>query len=84
MLISLCGKENGDLQKIRELARTHGRPILDSGNYRHGFVVTESKAIQATGTYAILASTYNAGQEGCFEITIASSSPKKINAKQIL
>ena len=72
MLISLGGKEYESLSRYRELAKSHGRPILDSGNYRHGFAVTETKSISG-GTYAIQVSTYNAGKLGAFEITIASS-----------
>jgi hypothetical protein len=72
MLISLGGKEFESLCKYRELAKSYGRPILDSGNYRHGFAVTETKSVSG-GTYAVLVSTYNAGKVGPFEITVASS-----------
>lgn len=72
MLISLGGKEYESLSRYRDLAKSHGRPILDSGNYRHGFAVTETKLISG-GTYAVLVSTYNAGILGSFEIIVASS-----------
>jgi hypothetical protein len=81
MLISLGGKEYESLSRYRELAKSHGRPILDSGNYRHGFAVTETKSISG-GTYAVLVSTYNAGKLGSFEITVASTT--KISSYQLI
>ena len=48
------------------------KPVLDSGNYRHGFTVTERTKVP-TGTYAMIVSTYNEGQLGVFNIQIAMS-----------
>ena len=57
---------------IRRRTQTSGKPVLDSGNYRHGFVVTPRKLIRA-GTYTLVASTYYHGKQGSFAIKIASS-----------
>lgn len=72
MLVSLRGKNPEDIRKYRQLAETNSKPILDSGNYRHGFTITETKSISA-GTHVLIVSTYDPGQLGSFEITIDSS-----------
>jgi calpain-7 len=72
MLVSLRGKKVEDLRQYRRLAETNGKPILDSGNYRHAFTVTGAKPISA-GTHVIVVSTYEPGQLGSFEIAIDSS-----------
>lgn len=46
--------------------------MLDSGNYRHGFAVTERKKIPA-GLYSLIVSTFNPGQVGVFAVKVASS-----------
>lgn len=72
MLVSLQGKQEKDMERYRQLAKSHGKPILDSGNYRHGFTVTDTKLVTAA-TYVLIVSTYEEGQEGSFEITVASA-----------
>jgi hypothetical protein len=62
----------------RQLAKTHGRPILDSGNYRHGFVVSERKQIPA-GEYTLIVSSFHPGQVGAFHVNICSSVQVKID-----
>ena len=59
---------------IRKVVRARGRPILDSGNYRHGFAVTERKKVEP-GTYVIAVSTFNPGKVGVFSVKVASSIP---------
>lgn len=49
------------------------QPLVDSGNYRHGFVVTKRKLIPA-GFYTLAVSTFNVGQQGSFKLQIGSSS----------
>lgn len=48
-----------------------GKPILDSGNYRHAFVATEPTSVLA-GSYVIILSTWS-GQMGSFNLYVASS-----------
>lgn len=72
MLVSLQGKELTNLERYRHLAKSNGKPILDSGNYRHGFTITDTKLVRPA-TYVLIASTYEEGQFGSFQITVASS-----------
>jgi hypothetical protein len=69
MLVNLQKIDSND---IRSMARNYGKITLDSGNYRHGFAVTERKKIPS-GTYTIIVSTFNPGQRGVYTIKIASS-----------
>jgi calpain-7 len=48
-----------------------GKPILDTGNYRHAFVVTEPTPVPA-GSYMVVVSTWSR-QEGEFTLCIGSS-----------
>jgi hypothetical protein len=48
------------------------QPVVDSGNYRHGFVVTKRKQIPA-GFYTLAVSTFSVGQQGSFKVQIGSS-----------
>ena len=63
-------------------AKQYGEPILDSGNYRHGFAVTERSRI-LKGTYAVFVSTFHGGKVGKYNIDIAHSSCKGINVERI-
>ncbi|KAG7346312.1 calpain family cysteine protease [Nitzschia inconspicua] len=72
MLASLQGKQPKNLQRYRELANSNGMPILDSGNYRHGFTVTDTKIVRPA-TYVLIVSTYEEGQSGSFDVAIASA-----------
>lgn len=58
--------------------RRFGKAVLDSGNYRHGFTVTEREKVP-TGTYMIIVSTYQKGQIGVFNIKLASSSDVEVH-----
>lgn len=69
MLVNLQKVDSTD---FRSMTRKYGKIALDSGNYRHGFAVTERKKIQA-GTYAMIVSTFNPGQIGIYTIEVASS-----------
>lgn len=52
-----------------------GEPVMDSGKYRHGFVVTEKATIKP-GSYALIVSNFHAGQTGLFDLKVSSSSGK--------
>jgi calpain-7 len=81
VLLSTQGREPVDSRKYREMAKSKRSPVLDSGNYRHGFTVTETKMLRA-GTYLLLVSTFDAGELGSFVVTI-SSSDKILNIRSI-
>lgn len=54
-----------------------GEPVLDSGNYRHGFAVTKRKHIKA-GSYVVIASNYTRGQKAVFQIKLCSSAKLRV------
>jgi calpain-7 len=61
------------LSSYRKAARR--KPVLDSGNYRHAFAVSDSNLVPA-GSYMVVASTWS-GQEGEFSVCIASNCETK-------
>ncbi|CAJ1966829.1 unnamed protein product [Cylindrotheca closterium] len=74
MLIRVQKTGNND---FRQASMKYGKIALDSGNYRHGFAVT-NRAKVAAGTYTIVVSTFNPGQVGPFSVRIASSTALQI------
>jgi len=72
MLISIPEIKTKVKRNFRESVQISNKPILDSGNYRHGFTITEKKLINS-GTYVLIASTYHGGQLGEFVVTVDSS-----------
>jgi hypothetical protein len=56
-------------------------PLLDSGHYRYGFVVTVEKFVPE-GYYTIVASTFDPPQIGAFAIQVFSS--VHLNVTQII
>jgi calpain-7 len=57
------------------IEKATGKPVIDSGKYRHGFVASEKVRIKA-GAYALIVSNFHTGQTGLFEVKVLSSSPK--------
>ena len=72
MLVCIPKSKTAEKQNLRESIQYGKKAVLDSGNYRHGFTITEKKIIDA-GTYVLIASTFHAGQLGKCTITIDSS-----------
>ena len=72
MLLGIPENKNSERRNFRESVKSSKKPILDSGNYRHGFTITEMKSMNS-GTYVLIASTYHTGQLGEFVVTIDSS-----------
>jgi hypothetical protein len=66
-VILVAVKEYG--QTVKQLTY---QPVIDSGAYRHGFVVAESKQVSA-GAYCLIVSTYHRGQVGSFNVDIFTS-----------
>jgi hypothetical protein len=67
-------------ENFRALSRKHGKIRLDSGNYRHGFCVTERRSL-SPGLYTILVSTFSPGKLGVYSIKITSST--KVVLKEV-
>lgn len=67
---------NALLVPVRSYGEKHpkasGRPVIDTGNYRHGFVVSNRTAIPA-GPYTLVVSNYHAGQTGFYTLKISSN-----------
>ena len=61
----------------RQAGKKSGKPVLDSGNYRYGFVVTDRGEVLA-GTYLLIVSTFDPGQLGVFNVKVCSSVKVKI------
>ena len=56
----------------RRVTKVKADPPVDSGNYRHGFVVTKRACIEA-GFYSLIVSNYSPGETGNFRVKISSS-----------
>ena len=78
MLIALPSGDYTDMN-TRQMTRGRGKPKLDSGNYRHGFAVTERKKIDP-GAYTLVVSTFNQGQVGAFSVKVSSSVKTRFDA----
>lgn len=78
MLIPIMSTERETYRRL--VSKSKEKPVLDSGNYKHAFAVTETRSVRP-GVYVLLVSTYNAGQVGAFDLSIASSS--KVEAELI-
>ena len=74
MLIRVQKADNND---FRQATMKYGKIALDSGNYRHGFAVT-NRAKVAAGTYTVVVSTFNPGQVGPFSVRISSSTALQV------
>jgi hypothetical protein len=60
-------KRRGD-----KVLNCHKLSIIDTGNYRHGFVVSDRKAIPA-GAYTLVVSNFHVGQTGFYTLKVASN-----------
>jgi Calpain large subunit, domain III len=52
-----------------------GRPIIDTGKYRHGFVVSERMSVPS-GAYVLVISNFHVGQTGFYNVKVSSSASK--------
>jgi calpain-7 len=50
-----------------------GEPLIDTGKYRHGFVVSD-RAVVPAGAYALVISNFHAGQTGFYNVQVSSNS----------
>lgn len=63
----------------KRIHHLYERPIIDSGDYRYGFVVTKRTLLRA-GLYTLVASTFEVGQEGKFILHVLSDRVVDIHA----
>ena len=54
-------------------------PLVDSGDYRYGFVVTE-RVLLPPGSYTIVVSTFEVGDVGSFILHVMSDNQVDIDA----
>ena len=54
-------------------------PVVDSGDYRHGFVVTD-RVLLSPGSYTIIVSTFEVGEVGSFILHVTSNNQVEIDA----
>jgi hypothetical protein len=59
------------------LTKPIGRPIIDTGHYRHGFVASDRQHL-AHGSYALLVTNFEAGKLAKFEARVMSSAKLKV------
>jgi calpain-7 len=68
---------NALLVPVRSYGDTYvksiGPPIIDTGNYRHGFVVS-NRTFVPPGAYTLIVSNFHAGQTSFFTIKVSSNS----------
>jgi hypothetical protein len=57
-----------------------GEAVLDSGNYRHGFIATKRRKIKS-GAYAVIVSNFHKGETALFNLKIFSSARLKSQQK---
>lgn len=62
----------------RRVTKILSDPPVDSGNYRHGFVVTERTKIEG-GAYTLIVSSYSPGEAANFRVKLSSSMKLKID-----
>jgi hypothetical protein len=72
---------SGHQPKSKRIHHLYETPIVDSGDYRYGFTVTEQTTLPA-GLYTLIASTYEVGQEGRFVLHVMSD--RKITIDEII
>ena len=61
------------------LEQASGPAVVDSGKYRHGFVVTERTVLRA-GSYVLMVSCFTPQQEGKFDLECRSSQPTELRS----
>ena len=75
------GDDAADQQISRRILHLYEDPIVDTGAYRHGFAVSEVTFIPG-GFYTLVASTFEVGQVGTFQLHVLSS--KEVQVSPIL
>lgn len=58
--------------------RAIGESVLDSGNYRHGFIATDKRKVKG-GVYVLIVSNYHKGECAQFQLNVFSSCKLKIS-----
>jgi len=63
------------------LRKATGEPIIDTGKYRHGFVVTDRTKIPS-GKYALIVTNFHAGELANFRMVVMSNRKVKVDEIQ--
>jgi hypothetical protein len=59
--------------------RAKGQPIIDTDQYKHGFVVSKKVKVKA-GPYVVVVSNFHEGQTAPFVLRVCSSQKVKVEA----
>lgn len=70
---------SGLQRRDKRVHHLYEAPLVDSGDYRYGFVVTKRVLLQP-GSYTIVVSTYEVGKEGPFILHVMSENQVDIHA----
>ncbi|KAL7544034.1 hypothetical protein ACHAXR_013478 [Thalassiosira sp. AJA248-18] len=73
-------QQNMNEQRSKRIHHLYEEPIIDTGNYRHGFAASEAVFVPA-GLYTLVTSTFEPGQVGKFLLHVFSS--KQIHISEI-
>eukprot|EP00934_Nitzschia_sp_Nitz4_P003821 Nitzschia sp. Nitz4//scaffold33_size148984//108967//111638//NITZ4_002941-RA/size148984-augustus-gene-0.258-mRNA-1//1//CDS//3329548466//3811//frame0 len=81
-IILICVPDKASAESLPVNTKRYGTPVLDSGNYRHGFTVTERTKV-ARGTYSMIVSTFHEGNLGNYSISLASASKGTVKVERV-
>ena len=73
----ILARQRGSCRRVHQI---HEDPVIDTGDYRHGFAVSDATSVPA-GLYTLVASTFAVGQEGSFILEVMSSD--KVHVKEL-
>ena len=73
IIVARGGKRQGaGIPISKRIHHLYEEPVIDTGDYRHGFVISETVFVPP-GLYTLVASTFDVGKEGSFQLHIFSS-----------
>ena len=73
IIVARGGKRQGaGIPTSKRIHHLYEEPVIDTGDYRHGFVISETVFVPP-GLYTLVASTFDVGKEGSFQLHIFSS-----------
>ena len=62
----------------QDVSQATGLAVLDTGKYRHGFVCSGTRQHIQGGSYVLVVSNFNGGQQAVFQIKLCSSAKIKL------
>lgn len=77
----LIGNQQGDARELtgKRIHHLYEDPVIDTGDYRHGFAVSDTVFLRGDTLYTLVASTFTPGAEGKFILHFLSSKEVFIN-----